>query len=92
MYKDTYEDLSRIMCYNHVKYNTDRTIATVETLCRQHASITELTYSYKGHDFTKANTFHTDSSFEGDLYTVVQGTDKDNNQYKITLEPTNFIW
>ena len=92
MYKDTYEDLSRLMCYNHVVYDADRTSASVETLCRQHASITDVTYSYDGQDFAAANTFHADTSLHGDLTTVVKGKDKDMNEYKITLEPTNFIW
>ena len=39
MYKDEYEGLGRIMCYNKVTYGSDRQSATVEAICRKHDSI-----------------------------------------------------
>ena len=39
LYKDEYEDLSRVMCFTKISYGSDKMSAKVEAKCRQHDSI-----------------------------------------------------
>ena len=42
MYKDEYEGLGRVMCFNKVVYSADKKSATINAKCRKHDSIAEL--------------------------------------------------
>jgi hypothetical protein len=46
LYKDEYEGLGRVMCYNQIVYSKDKSSATVSAKCRQHDSITKLEYNW----------------------------------------------
>ena len=92
MYKPEYQGYGRVMCYNHVKYEQDRRSATVEVKCRKHSSVEQLEYNFNDKGFKEDHTFHADSSFDGHLTVEVRAKDSDRKEYKITLDPTNFIW
>ena len=50
-YKPEYEGLGRVMCYNAIKYSSDRSNANVEVRCRTHSSITKVEYNFGGSGF-----------------------------------------
>ena len=41
-YRDTYQNLGRIMCYPLIQYAQDRQSASVEVVCKKHESITKV--------------------------------------------------
>jgi hypothetical protein len=45
-YKDQYEGLGRIMCYNNIVYSSDLKSANIECLCRQHSSINKVQFNW----------------------------------------------
>lgn len=80
------------MCYNHIQYDDDsRTSATVTARCRQHSSITDLTYNWNAEDFSSSDSYQVDSSFSEPLTLVVKANDG-STDYTITLEPVSFVW
>lgn len=92
LYKEEYEGLGRVMCYNHIKYDdAARTSATVTARCRQHSSITDLTYNWNGEDFSASDSYSVDSSFDSTLTLQVKANDG-STDYTITLEPVSFVW
>ena len=47
-YKESYEGLGRVMCFNKIGYAADRKSATVEATCRFHKSIEKMEYNWNG--------------------------------------------
>ena len=80
------------MCYNNITYDSSRTSATVEAVCRQHSSVYKLEYNWNAEGFLCENTYDVDSSFAGKLSLIVRATDSDGTEYTITMEPLNFIF
>ena len=56
-YKEGYEGLGRVMCYNNIVYNSGRTQATVEVRCRQHSSVNKVQYNFNNQGFGDSNKF-----------------------------------
>ena len=90
-YKDAYEGLGKVMCYNQITYSADRSSATVEAKCRQHSSVDSLQYNWNGEGYTDSATYQADSSLQDVLSLVVKATVGDQ-EYTITPESLNFIW
>ena len=91
-YREEFEGLGRVMCFNKVSYSSDRQSASVEAKCRQHDSVNELQYNFNNEGFQSSSTYQADSSFEDDLSVQVKAIDGDGKEFTITLEPTNFVW
>ena len=92
LYKEEYEGLGRVMCYNHIKYDDEsKTSATVTARCRQHSSITDLSFDWNNEGFSGKDTYSVDSSFDSSLTLQVKANDG-STDYTITLEPVDFIW
>ena len=91
LYKEEYEGLGRVMCYNHIQYDDTRTNATVTARCRQHSSITELTYNWNDEGFAAADSYSVDGQMNTPLTLQVKANDG-TTDYTITLEPVSFIW
>jgi len=84
-YKPEYEGLGRVMCYNHIQYAADRNTATVEARCRQHSSVTGLTYNWNGEGFNSSSTYKASSALGANaLSLVVKATDSNGAEYTIT--------
>ena len=92
MYKDEYEGLGRVMCFNQVVYAADKKSATITAKCRQHDSITELQYNWNGAGFVADETFEVDESVKEEVSLVVKAIDGDKKEFTITMEPTNLVW
>lgn len=92
LYKDEYEGLGRVMCYNQIVYAADRKSATVTAQCRKHDSITKLEYNWNGAGFVEDETFSVASDVTDALTLIVKATDGDGKEFTITMEPTNFVW
>ena len=91
-YKEEYEGLGRVMCYNNITYSEDRQRATVEAVCRQHSSVTKLEYNWNNQGYTDMNTYMASGEDVDAVPLTVKATDGDANEYTITMEPVNFIW
>ena len=91
-YREGYQGLGRVTCYNNIIYNSSRTSADVEARCRTHSSITSLEYNWNGEGFTDSNLRHLDSSFIDALSLTVRANDGNGNHYTIDLESPNFMW
>ena len=50
-YQEQYEGLGRVMCYNQIKYDADRSGATVTARCRTHSNISSVQYKWGDSEF-----------------------------------------
>lgn len=91
-WQEGYEGLGRVMCYNNIVYDSGRTSATVEAVCRTHKSIDTTTFNWNGEGYQTDNTYQVDSSFTEKLSLTVTATDSDGVDFTITMEPLNFIF
>lgn len=87
-----HQGYGRIQCFNKIVYNSDRSAADVEAVCRQHDSIEKVEYNWAGAGFVENSTFSLDSSFEDALSLTVKATDGSGSEFEITLQSPNFIW
>lgn len=92
MYKDEYEGLGRVMCFNKITYASDRKSATVEAVCRKHDSVTDLAFNWNGAGYVSDNTFKADGSVSDEVTLTVKATDGDGKEYTITVQPVNLVW
>lgn len=91
-HKDGMQGYGRVVCYNHIQYNSARTSAEVTATCRKHDSITKMEYNWNGAGFTSSATFNATSSLTEALSLTVKATDAAGVAYTIDLESPNFIW
>jgi alpha-amylase len=49
--------MGRIVCYNNITYNGDRSSAEVEARCRQHSSIAKVEYNWADTGYSSKSTF-----------------------------------
>jgi len=91
-WKESYQGMGRIVCYNNITYASSRQSATVEARCRQHSSITNVQYNWAGQGFSSSSTHSVDSAFKDALSLVVKATDGAGKEFTVELEAPNFIW
>jgi hypothetical protein len=92
-YKEEYEGLGRIMCYNNYTYASDRQSATVEARCRTHKSVTEVQYNWNGEGFQSESTYQASSALGDDALTLTaKAIDGDGKEFTVTMEAINFAW
>lgn len=91
-WKESYQGMGRIVCFNNIIYNSDRTSAEVEAKCRQHSSIGKVEYNWADSGFQSSSKHSLDSSFDKALTLVVKATDNDGNEFTVQPESPNFIW
>ena len=91
-WKEGYQGMGRIVCYNNITYASDRKSATVEARCRQHSSIIDVQYNWNNEGYSSNKTYHAGSSFAAALTLVVKAVDASGAEFTITPEAPNFIW
>lgn len=91
-YKDAYQGLGRVMCYNHIQYDSDRTSATVTARCRQHSSIKSIQFNWNGEGMQDSNTYKADGSLGDAPLTLEVSVNDGSDTFTITPEAVNFIW
>ena len=88
LWKDQYEDLSKIACFTDITYNSGRESAEVDIFCKTHPDVDGLVYVIDGVE-QEDSTFTADGSVTAPLQIVVEDTSGD---YSITLPDVDFVW
>jgi hypothetical protein len=73
-------------------YSPNRDSATLHAKCRKHDSIVKMEYQWGSGDFTESDSFKADTSLGDAVTLTVKATDGDGKEWKITMEPYNFVW
>ena len=91
-WKEGYQGMGRIVCYNNIIYSSDRQSASVEARCRQHSSIVDVQYNWNNEGFTSNKSYSVGTSFAAALTLVVKAVDQSGAEFTITPEAPNFLW